>query len=126
VNVKEMLKILRVTRGSEGKSWASCGRKEGLPMGGTNRSVLGRGKTILTTRDRYLFLVLIINYNILLKDMMNSAQNTATPLTSEQESLFYDEMDKMEQKFGKLLEGLGIDLDDLPNLVEMANLMRYP
>ena len=58
--------------------------------------------------------------------MMNSAQNTATPLTSEQESLFYDEMDKMEQKFGKLLEGLGIDLDDLPNLVEMANLMRYP
>ena len=95
-------------------------------MGGTNRSVLGRGKTILTTRDRYLFLVLIINYNILLKDMMNSAQNTATPLTSEQESLFYDEMDKMEQKFGKLLEGLGIDLDDLPNLVEMANLMRYP
>jgi hypothetical protein len=42
--------------------------------------------------------VLTIKYNILLKDMMNSKQKTATPLTSEQENLLYDRMDKMEQR----------------------------
>ena len=48
------------------------------------------------------------------------------PLTSEQENLLYDEMDKVEERLVQLLRGLGILADELPDLVEMADEMKNP
>jgi hypothetical protein len=58
--------------------------------------------------------------------MMNSLQKIPTPLTIEEESLLYDEMDKIEQRFAYVLKDLGIPAEALPSLVEMANDMKNP
>ena len=38
----------------------------------------------------------------------------------------YDEMDKVEQRLAQVLNELGINAEELPDLVEMANQMKKP
>ena len=68
----------------------------------------------------------MIKYNILLKDMMNSKHKLVTPLTSEQENLLYDEIDNIEKRLAQVFKDLEINADELPDVVKMANKMRFP
>ena len=54
------------------------------------------------------------------------SHSTVTPLTSEQENVMYDEMDKVEQRLAQVLKDLNINANELPDLVEMANEMKNP
>jgi hypothetical protein len=47
-------------------------------------------------------------------------------LTSEQENLLYDEMEKVEERLAQLLTDLGILAAELPDLVEMADEVKNP
>jgi hypothetical protein len=54
------------------------------------------------------------------------SNSTVTPLTSEQENLMYDEMDKIEKRLAKVFKDQNTNAEELPDLIEMANDMKNP
>ena len=58
--------------------------------------------------------------------MMNSKQKNVTPLTSEQENLLYNEIDNIEKRLALVYKDLEIKAEELPDMVKMANKMRFP
>ena len=58
--------------------------------------------------------------------MSKSTQTTVTPLTSEQENLLYDEMDKVEERLAQVLKDLDIKVEDIPDMVDIAKDMKNP